>query len=147
MLPNIQLPYQHIGLQSQKQWRMVLFQLSIINKGTVSIKVSAKTTCLYSDIVTESDTIRLYNIHLASNWLDKVITLLCKILLETEELKKNVLSIVERLKISFAKRAEQVEAIKNHINKSPYSVILCGDFNDTPTHTLAINYLMGLRML
>ena len=52
--------------------------------------------------------------------------------LETEELKKNVLSIGKRLKNSFSKRAVQVEAIKIHINKSPYPVILCGDFNDTP---------------
>ena len=135
-LPNIQLPYQHIGLQSQKkQWRMATYSsFPIINKGTVSIKGERKNNiCIYSDIVTENDTIRLYNIHLASNWFRQSdYSFMQNPTLETEELKKNILSIVERLKISFAKRAEQVEAIKNHINKSPYSVILCGDFNDTP---------------
>ena len=45
-LPNIQLPYQHIGLQSQKkQWRMATYSsFPIINKGTVSIKGERKNT-------------------------------------------------------------------------------------------------------
>jgi len=106
----------------------------IINKGTVSIKGKRKNNiCIYSDIVNEKDTIRLYNIHLASNWFrTSDYSFIQNPTLETEELKKNVLSIGERLKNSFAKRAEQVEAIKTHINKSPYPVIVCGDFNDTP---------------
>ena len=27
-------------------------------------------TCIYSDVVINNDTIRVYNIHLASNWFD-----------------------------------------------------------------------------
>ena len=135
-LPNIQLPYQHIGLQSQKkQWRMATYSsFPIINKGTVSIKGERKNNvCIYSDIVTKTDTLRVYNIHLASNWFrPSDYSFMQNPTLEKEVLKKNVLSISERLKNSFAKRAEQVEAIKTHINKSPYPVILCGDFNDTP---------------
>ena len=106
----------------------------IINKGTVSIKGERKNNvCIYSDIVTENDTIRLYNIHLASNWFrPSDYSFMQNPTLETEELKKNVLSIGERLKNSFAKRAEQVEVIKTLINKSPYPVVLWGDFNDTP---------------
>ena len=135
-LPNIQLPYQHIGLQSQKkQWRMATYSsFPIINKGTVSINGERKNNiCIYSDVVTENDTIRLYNIHLASNWFrPSDYSFMQNPTLEREELKKNVLSIGKRLKNSFAKRAEQVETIKKHVNKSPYPVILCGDFNDTP---------------
>ena len=148
-LPNIQLPYQHIGLQSQKkQWRMATYSsFPIINKGTVSIKGERKNNiCIYSDLVTEKDTIRLYNIHLASNWFRQSdYSFIQNPSLETEELKKNVLSIGKRLKNSFVKRAEQVEAIKTHINKSPYPVILCGDFNDTPS-SYAYNQLSkGLK--
>ena len=143
-LPNIQLPYQHIGLQSQKkQWRMATYSnFPIIQKGTVSIKGERKNNiCIYSDIITSNDTIRVYNIHLASNWFrPSDYSFMQSPSLETEELKKNVISIGDRLKTSFIKRAEQVKAIKKHVNKSPYPVILCGDFNDTP-NSYAYQYL------
>ena len=148
-LPNIELPYQHIGLQSQKkQWRMATYsRLPIIEKGTVSIKGERKNNvCIYSNIVTKTDTIRVYNIHLASNWFSQTdYSFMQNPTLETEELKKNVLSIGERLKNSFAKRAEQVHAIKAHINKSPYPVILCGDFNDTPNSYAYQQLAHGLK--
>lgn len=148
-LPNIQLPYQHIGLQSQKkQWRMATYSsFPIINKGTVSIKGERKNNvCIYSDIDTGTDTIRVYNIHLASNWFrPSDYSFMQNPTLETEELKKNVLSIGERLKNSFAKRAEQVGAIKTHIGKSPYPVMLCGDFNDTPNSYAYQQLASGLK--
>ena len=148
-LPNIQLPYQHIGLQSQKkQWRMATYSsFPIINKGTVSINGERKNNiCIYSDIVAENDTIRLYNIHLASNWFrPSDYYFMQNPILETKELKKNVLSIGKRLKNSFVKRAEQVEAIKTHINKSPYPIILCGDFNDTPSSYAYHQLSKGLK--
>ena len=143
-LPNIQLPYQHIGLQSQKkQWRMATYSnFPIIQKGTVSIKGERKNNiCIYSDIVTSNDTIRVYNIHLASNWFrPSDYSFMQSPSLETDELKKNVISIGDRLKTSFIKRAEQVKAIKKHVNKSPFPVIICGDFNDTP-NSYAYQYL------
>jgi endonuclease/exonuclease/phosphatase family metal-dependent hydrolase len=40
--------------------------------------------------------------------------------------------IVRKMKTAFAKRAEQVDSLKAYLAKSPYPVILCGDFNDTP---------------
>lgn len=148
-LPNIQLPYQHIGLQSQKkQWRMATYSsFPIINKGTVSIKGERKNNvCIYSDIDTGTDTVRVYNIHLASNWFrPSDYSFMQNPTLETEELKKNVLSIGERLKNSFAKRAEQVGAIKTHIGKSPYPVMLCGDFNDTPNSYAYQQLASGLK--
>lgn len=148
-LPNFQLPYQHIGLQSQKkQWRMATYSsFPIIAKGTVSIKGERKNNvCIYSDIATKTDTIRVYNVHLASNWFrPSDYSFMQNPTLETEELKKNVLSIGERLKNSFAKRAEQVHIIKTHMNKSPYPIILCGDFNDTPNSYAYQQLASGLK--
>ena len=43
-----------------------------------------------------------------------------------------MLSIARRLKRSFKKRAFQVGVIKEHMEKSPYPIVVCGDFNDTP---------------
>ena len=42
-----------------------------IKKETVSIKGERmNNTCIYSDILIKKDTIRVYNIHLASNWFN-----------------------------------------------------------------------------
>jgi len=36
------------------------------------------------------------------------------------------------MKSSYKKRAEESQVIKKHMQSSPYPIILCGDFNDTP---------------
>ena len=40
--------------------------------------------------------------------------------------------ILGNIRQAFIKRAEQVEILRNEIENSPYPVIVCGDFNDTP---------------
>ena len=105
-----------------------------INKATVSIKGERmNNTCIYSDIVIKSDTIRVYNVHLASNWFKKSdYSFINKPSINTDSLKKGISSITERMKSSYQKRANEVLAIKEHMQTSPYPIILCGDFNDTP---------------
>ena len=68
--------------------------------------IKSKNICIYKDIVL-NDTIRVYNIHLQSNW-------------------------VKTMKSSYQNRVNEALKIKKHINKSPFPVIVCGDFNDTP---------------
>ena len=63
-------------------------------------------SCIYSDIIL-NDTIRIYNIHLQSYFWDK-------------------------WKENYQTRANEAIKIKEHIESSPYPVIICGDFNDTP---------------
>mgnify|MGYP001349311455 CR=1 FL=1 len=135
-LPKIDFNYQHIGLQNKKsQWHMAIYsQFPQIKKGTVSIKGERmNNTCIFSDLIISTDTIRIYNIHLASNWFDKSdLAFIENPEINKDAIKKGVLSIAKRLKISFKKRAFQVEVIKNHMNDSPYPIVVCGDFNDTP---------------
>ena len=38
----------------------------------------------------------------------------------------------EKLKYGFKIRGKQAEVLENEIVNSPYPIILCGDFNDTP---------------
>ena len=47
-------------------------------------------------------------------------------------IKEGFFRITSRLKKSFIKRAIEVDVIKEHMNKSPFPIIICGDFNDTP---------------
>ena len=135
-LPKLDYPFQHIGLQNKKsQWHMAIYsKYNQINKGTVSIKGERmNNTCIFSDMIVVKDTIRIYNIHLASNWFDKSdLAFMESPEMSKEAIKQGVFGIVKRLKNSFQKRAMQVEVIKQHMEKAPYKIIVCGDFNDTP---------------
>ena len=133
-IPTLDYKYKHIGLQSKKNhWHMAIYSNFFqINKATVSIKGERmNNTCIYSDLVLKNDTIRVYNVHLASNWFkNSDYSFLSNPKKET--LKKGLRGIIERMKSSYKKRAEEAQAIKEHIQSSPYPIILCGDFNDTP---------------
>ena len=133
-IPTLNYKYRHIGLQSKKsQWHMAIYSsYPQINKSTVSIKGERmNNTCIYSDLLIDTDTIRVYNVHLASNWFkNSDYSFLQNPKKET--LKKGINGIVSRMKSSYKKRAEQAKAIKEHMQSSPYPIILCGDFNDTP---------------
>ncbi|MBM3418952.1 MAG: hypothetical protein FJY17_08560 [Bacteroidetes bacterium] len=106
----------------------------IIAKGDVKFKNQGRNDfnyCIYADIVKEKDTFRVYNVHLQSvrlsdesNGDGKIVSQLNK--------KRTILSIYRKLKIAFLDRADQARTVMEHANSSPYSTIICGDFNDTP---------------
>jgi endonuclease/exonuclease/phosphatase family metal-dependent hydrolase len=51
---------------------------------------------------------------------------------ENKQAMNDIRSLRVRLKNGFILRAQQSQVVKNYINKSPYPVIVIGDFNDTP---------------
>lgn len=116
----------------------------ILNRGKVEFATIGNNLCIYSDIKINEDTIRVYNAHLASlhfarsdyKFLDEIAQV------ETGEQMKGIRQILKRIKEAFIKRASQADAISKHISESPYRVILCGDFNDTP-HSYAYSTISG----
>jgi endonuclease/exonuclease/phosphatase family metal-dependent hydrolase len=48
------------------------------------------------------------------------------------ETMDEVRSLSKSLKNGFVRRSQQAQKVKEFINKSPYAVIVAGDFNDTP---------------
>jgi endonuclease/exonuclease/phosphatase family metal-dependent hydrolase len=132
--------------EKNKRWMDAIFTFSrfpIINFGHLTYE-NVYNYAVYADIVVEADTFRLYNIHLESIRLRhedySFISNLDLQFEEDENIKENSLRIFKKLKTAFAKRAVQVNNLKSSIESSPYPVILCGDFNDTPNsyayHTL-----------
>jgi endonuclease/exonuclease/phosphatase family metal-dependent hydrolase len=87
----------------------------------------------YVDIKKGDDTVRVFNIHLQSLKFSKENL---KYLYDaTEENKVNIggsKSIISKLKAGFINRKVQSENIQKEISKSPYPVVVCGDFNDVP---------------
>ncbi len=105
----------------------------IVNQGIIKFNKSFNVS-IYTDIVIGADTLRVFNIHLQSIRFNednyKFITN-SKTLKEEEKLKE-IKDISTRLRDAFIKRANQAETLSKLIKKSPYPIILCGDFNDVP---------------
>lgn len=57
---------------------------------------------------------------------------------------KAVKDLVLKMKRNYRKRAEQADMIHAEIKRSPYPVLICGDFNDTPASYTYHRTLKGL---
>jgi len=106
----------------------------IINKGY--FEYLDKTIGIYCDILMENDTVRLYNLHLASiHFRREEYDFISDITKQQdqEEFKANSLKVISKMNTAFIKRGYQTNILTAHISKSPFPVIICGDFNDTPS--------------
>lgn len=118
----------------------------IINDG--SIVYEKKTIGIFTDILIQSDTIRIYNLHLASirfkkedyEFMSDITTKQ-----EQEEFKESSIKVISKIKAAFVKRGNQVSVLKTHIRQSPFPLIICGDFNDTPSSYVYRNICKNLN--
>lgn len=107
----------------------------MIHKGTIVLENSRSALAIFTDLKINDDTVRVYNFHLQSIHLGHDGYEILDGLMESQEMRELSDSklLIGRLKSGFIKRAIQAEEIAEHIAKSPYAVIVCGDFNDVPT--------------
>ncbi len=105
----------------------------IIKKGDI-VHPGSSSLSIYTDIIIGRDTFRIYNNHLQSFRLKKMERSFIEELTlpDDKETLSEVKSLGVSLKKGFVKRALQAQIVKDHINRSPYPVIVVGDFNDTP---------------
>jgi len=106
----------------------------IVNLGEIRFSGSSNLV-LFSDIkVSNRQTIRVYNCHLQSYSIDPD----DYSIVDSLGSGSNSQQLNEARKMSyklitgFSLRAFQARKVAEHIRKSPYPVIVCGDFNDTP---------------
>jgi len=105
----------------------------IIHKGEVPFSNDKNNFCIYSDIVIEKDTLRIFNAHIGSiRFQQEDYELFDENGEDVDVDAEDEERIFNRLKRAFEKRALQAETIAAEIEKSPYPVVLCGDLNDTP---------------
>lgn len=131
-------PYQHIWYKLEQSWAKsgvaTFSKFPIINEFNINFD-SKFNTMIYSDIVINKDTIRLFNNHLESNRLterDRDLPLQLKNNFDSENLTGTTRHLSRKLNAAYKKRAMQADLIADLIKKSPYKVIVCGDFNDVP---------------
>lgn len=102
----------------------------IINKGFLELVNQTSNLTVFADVVIGKDTIRIVNTHLKSIVFDhsdyKTVEVINKA--ESTDLRR----ILAKLKYAFKARAKQADAVRERLEKSPYPLIVCGDFNDSP---------------
>lgn len=88
---------------------------------------------MYADIKKGDLTLRVINCHLESIRLDKKDKSMLDILEQSnQQITEDVGIIGHSLAVAYKNRAQQTNEIEQHINKSPFPVIVCCDMNDTP---------------
>lgn len=130
-------PYRHIeytiNIGRNKYGIAIFSHYPIVNSGKVDLD-NPLSICSYADIRVFEDTVRVYNMHLESIRLSSQHYRLIDSLRfrYNNQQMEEIRDISSRLRNAFVKRAVQSEIIAAHIAESPYPVLVCGDFNDTP---------------
>jgi len=116
----------------------------VVNKGFLELENQNSNLTVFADILVGTDTIRVVNTHLKSIVFDKEDY---KTVEEIKAVDDNIepyqlRKIVAKLKYAFQYRARQAEKIREKLNACQYPIILCGDFNDSPT-SYSYNIIRG----
>ena len=136
-----QAKYYHVSYIRKKNRQTpfgiaIFSRFQIIHNQEVTSNTSGNNFCIYSDLLIGKDTVRVMNTHLESIRLGYEDYLFVSDLTsnrtENHSLSEGSLKIFGKMRSAYRKRAEQVRVVSAEIEKSPYPVILCGDFNDTP---------------
>ena len=129
--------YSHMKLSGSGKNRyygiITLSRFPIVTKGEI-IHPGSSSLSIYTDVLIQKDTFRIYNNHLQSFRLKRMERSFIDELTASDdkETMKEVKGLSVSLKKGFVKRALQAEIVKAQINKSPFPVMVVGDFNDTP---------------
>ncbi len=121
------LAYQHFGV-------IIFSKFPIISRHTITTYPNDYNSIFqYVDIVKNSDTLRVFNIHLQSLKFSEVnLKYINNPSVESGADIKQSKNIIDKFKVGFLHRKIQADRIKEELNKSPYPIIICGDFNDLP---------------
>ncbi|TVZ17414.1 endonuclease/exonuclease/phosphatase family metal-dependent hydrolase [Maribacter sp. MAR_2009_72] len=116
-------PYKYVDfnfdVDEDKVIQAIYSKHKIINKEIIEFPESSNSA-VYADVIVQKDTIRVYNLHLES------------LNIRPSNIKRERSDkLFVRLRNSFSKQQQQSTIVRSLINKSPYPLIVCGDFNNT----------------
>jgi endonuclease/exonuclease/phosphatase family metal-dependent hydrolase len=130
-LPDIS--HMQLAHSSSVGGQLTMTRFPIVNMGEIRFKNSGNMI-IFTDILMNSDTVRVYNCHLQSYRLRPTeINSIDSMDFENHrETKEKLIELSVKFRDAIIKRAEQAATLRQHLNQCPYPVIVCGDFNDTP---------------
>lgn len=133
---SIGLKYKYYSSDPIQVWNYVgttiYSRFPLVGEGRIPLAGSGENA-LFADIADGKDTFRVFAMHLQS------IHLTPSDLAGIEQVKRREDSgfaasrtVLGKIRRAFMKRGEQADRIAEAVSQSPYPVIVCGDFNDTP---------------
>lgn len=119
----------------------------IVNKGSIRFENSSSNSGMFTDIVVNRDTIRVFNFHFESIRLSNADYKFVTEFIDPgiQPTSSNSRIILGKFQNAFIKRAQQARIAADHIAQSPYPVIVSGDFNDTPVSYVYHQISAGLK--
>ena len=109
---------------------MVIFsRYPFLNQGVLYKLDNNNNQIIWVDVKTPLGIVRVYSLHLESI---KLKSYEIEMNQGKEEVKRNLRTVTGKLRSGFLRRAAQFKLLMEHAEKSPYPVLLCGDFNEVP---------------
>lgn len=132
------------SLHETHHWGAATFsRFPIVRRSKIKFERSRGNICLVTDIVKGGDTLRIFNVHFESNHLE---TAKIDRLADGDSTARIIATDMFRaLRKSYKRRASQVDLVSKAIKESPYPVVVCGDFNDTPVSYTYSEIASGLK--
>ncbi|MFC6858901.1 endonuclease/exonuclease/phosphatase family protein [Zunongwangia atlantica] len=130
-------PFKFIKYRSERSsfGQAIFSKFPLIGKTSLDFNVDDFTgdnnNAIFTDVIIEEDTIRLYNIHFQS----------LKVTEDIQEVdnfkdKQESKKVVKNISSGFVRQQNQAEKVYQSIRESAYPVIISGDFNNTAfSHT------------
>ncbi len=118
--------------------RYPIKQSGVIDFGTTN------NSGMWADIDVNGKMIRVFNVHLETTGFNRTVHKAAKMELRGSKVENNALvsAIYGNYTRGMVVRAHQANLVAQEIRKSPYPVILCGDFNDVP-YSYTYNTMKG----
>lgn len=113
--------YEELSGKKVKNGQAIFTKYPIVNSGSIKFP-NTSNNAIFADIVTTTDTIRIYNVHLQSSGIDPT---------AEKFTKENSENLFNRVSTTFKMQQSQAELFLKHKAQCPYKMIICGDFNNT----------------
>ncbi|MCS6928944.1 MAG: endonuclease/exonuclease/phosphatase family protein [Saprospiraceae bacterium] len=123
----------------------ILSQYPVLRGGWLPFE-EPENTSMWADLQVGQHIVRVYNVHLQSNRVTYDTQRIVKEApIDSKDTWKGVGQVIRKVGDATAIRARQAKMLRNSIASCPYPVIVCGDFNDTPTSYVYNQVSKGLK--
>lgn len=113
--------FEKLSGKKTKYGQAIFSKFPIVNSGSIEFP-NTGNNAIYVDVVKETDTIRVYNIHLESLHINANVESL-----KNEDSER----LLKRVASTFKMQQFQTELFLLHKNQCKHKMIICGDFNNT----------------